>query len=181
LEDIEKIQIVTELVSHHSGQLRLSGQFSRKYCMDFNFDQFKVFSDRESKFTHSKEKDKYFISHWNSSDNVDPTFINNSLIENPQHLHDEQTDLVHNDIELLRILKSRENEILDLKNQLRSIAKLVEVREDNTVGMKFMQTEESRAKDLLLDPPQSVRFIFKYLPKRFQFILRRVRRRTLER
>ena len=49
------------------------------------------------------------------------------------------------------------------------------------MGMKFKQTEESMAKELLLDPPRLLRFIFKYMPKKIQFVIRRFRRKTLER
>ena len=172
LEDIEKIQYITELVSLHMGQLVLSGQFSRNLRMEFNFDQFKIFSDRESKFTLSMNEQTYFITHWGYLNTVIPTLIDSSDGDSPDYSHDQKKDLAVNDLELLRVLKSRENEILDLKNQLRSIAKLVEVRGDNTVGMKFKQTEESMAKELLLDPPRLLRFIFKYMPKKIQDIKR---------
>jgi hypothetical protein len=181
LEDVEKIQNITELLSLYIGQLRISGQFSVKVCMDFNFNQFNIYSNSKSKFTHSSEKENYFISHWNSSDLEYSTELDVSLSDTLENLHYEQKESEVNNLELLRILKSRENEILDLKNQLRSIAKLVEVREDNTVGMKFIQTEESKAKELLLDPPRLFRIIFKYLPNEIQFKVRRFRRRTLER
>jgi hypothetical protein len=84
----------------------------------------------------------------------------------------EQTDL-------LRMLSAKDFEIFDLRNQLRAISTLTEVREDNTEGMKFRLKKESNLNRLLKTPNNGTRKIYNLLPGKFQLSLRILRNKYL--
>jgi hypothetical protein len=81
--------------------------------------------------------------------------------------------------QLLRQLAAKDYEIFDLRNQLRAISTLTEIREDNTEGMKFRIKKDSSLNRLLKTQNKGARGVYKLLPQRLQIIIRLIRNKYL--
>jgi hypothetical protein len=167
-----KVQIIEDTFGNSSYTGRLFG----KACVEIDFDNL-VRKSKESVLNFELSPAFVPFAFWGDTE---IGFGDENLQKiNRIYLDSVRFHEIPEQIELLRLLSAKDFEIFDLRNQLRAISTLTEVREDNTEGMKFRLKKESNLNRLLKTPNNGTRKIYKLLPQRLQLSLRILRNKYL--